>query len=99
MNNRVEMDGLFIKTGELEIFADDEMIIGYCSDNAKTLCFNEISYLIYSMCDTKSPNQMIEHIMQLCELNKEEFEKVSNDVVEVLESFLQNHIIETCHGN
>lgn len=94
MNNKIDMDVFFVKTGNIETYKDDEIIIGYCSDNSTTFCFNDISYLIYTMCDTNTPNRIVEHIIELCKLNEEEREMVRTDVISTLESFLQHHLIE-----
>ena len=99
MNNKVDMDESFVKTSNIETFADDEIIIGYCSSNSTTFCFNDISYLIYSMCDSKTPSQIIEHIVELYKLNKEEYGMVRSDVIDVLELFLQHHLIEKSNAN
>lgn len=94
MKNTIDMDELFVKPSNIETFSDDEMIIGYSQNDSTTFCFNEISHLIYSLCDTKTPNQIVEHIMKMCKLNKDDFEMVKNDVNDVLIQFLQHHIIE-----
>lgn len=94
----INMNGLFKKKYNIEVFSEEEEVIGYCTETETTYCFNDVSYLIYSLCNIKTPNQIIDYIIDLCELGEKEAGQVKKDVCDFILLLLEQQIIEEQHG-
>ena len=94
VNKAVNREELFIKSREIEFFQDEDMIIGYCADTGTTFCFNKTSYVVYDHCDKKNLQQIVVAVMDAYSIDAQDCEIVKKDVIDVLEQFVECHIVE-----